>query len=86
VLGLVHRTIGALAAEHRQRNEAGELSGDRGEGSTEGREWVGQGGRGWGCAAPTRELARMGWVQRTLELIDSIDAVQPRFSGSGGWT
>jgi len=37
---------------------------------------------GCGIVAVTGRATR--WAQRALELIDSIDAVQPRYSGSGG--
>lgn len=82
-LGLVRRSIGALAPGHWRGDGATKPSGGRDDGASEGRGWAGQSGSGGGRAGSAG--AGVGWVQRTLELIDSIDAVQPRYSGSGGW-
>lgn len=93
-LGLIRRLIGTLAQgrgrgdwavgpvgglSHRAREERGRAGRGTARSGGGGGRGLGSGGAGSGGGVGA------GWVQRTLKLIDSIDAVQPRYSGSGGW-
>lgn len=71
VLGVVRGGIGMLASQGR----------DPGIGSSR-NEWSSSANA---IGQSSRRAMVVTLMQRTLELIDSIDAVQPRYSGSGGW-